>query len=105
MAEQKIDGDQDIPTGENLILSASFAKDGEEPPAFPPESFPREAQAMLARLARHTRTHELAIVAVIALAAVAGLGRASRASSFARVAAWDKRRSANQLRGRKAGRA
>ena len=32
MAEQKIDGDQDIPTGENLILSASFAKDGEEPP-------------------------------------------------------------------------
>ena len=61
--------------------------------------------AMAARLARHTRTHELAIVAVIALAAVAGLGRASRASSFARVAAWDKRRSANQLRGRKAGRA
>lgn len=40
MAEEKIDGDQDIPTGENLILSASFAKDGEEPPAFPPESFP-----------------------------------------------------------------
>ena len=32
MAEQKIDGDQDIPTGENLILSASFGKDGEDPP-------------------------------------------------------------------------
>jgi arylsulfatase len=32
MAEQKIDGDQDIPAGKNLILSASFAKDGEDPP-------------------------------------------------------------------------
>ncbi|MGZ4406973.1 MAG: arylsulfatase, partial [Gaiellaceae bacterium] len=32
MAEQKIDGTQDIPTGENLILSASFDKDGEDPP-------------------------------------------------------------------------
>ena len=29
---QKIDGNQDIPTGENLILSASFDKDGEDPP-------------------------------------------------------------------------
>ena len=27
------DGDQDVPTGENLILSASFAKDGEDPPS------------------------------------------------------------------------
>jgi len=32
MAEQKVDGTQDIPTGENLILSASFDKDGEDPP-------------------------------------------------------------------------
>ncbi len=32
MAEQKIDGTEDIPTGENLILSASFDKDGEDPP-------------------------------------------------------------------------
>ena len=30
--EQKIDGNVDIPIGENLILSASFAKDGEDPP-------------------------------------------------------------------------
>ena len=32
MAEQKIDGSQDVPTGEDLILSASFDKDGEDPP-------------------------------------------------------------------------
>jgi hypothetical protein len=32
MAEQKVDGTQDVPTGENLILSASFDKDGEDPP-------------------------------------------------------------------------
>ena len=32
LMEQKIDADQDIPTGENLILSASFDKDGEDPP-------------------------------------------------------------------------
>ena len=32
MVEQKIDGTQDLPTGENLILSASFDKDGEDPP-------------------------------------------------------------------------
>ena len=30
--EQKIDGNVDIPVGENLILSASYAKDGEDPP-------------------------------------------------------------------------
>ncbi len=30
--EQKIDGTEDVPTGENLILSASFDKDGEDPP-------------------------------------------------------------------------
>ncbi len=32
MAEQAIVGTQDVPTGENLILSASFDKDGEDPP-------------------------------------------------------------------------
>jgi arylsulfatase len=32
MGEQKIDGTHDIPSGENLILSASFDKDGENPP-------------------------------------------------------------------------
>ena len=32
MFEQKIDGTEDLPTGENLILSASFDKDGEDPP-------------------------------------------------------------------------
>ena len=32
LTEQKIDGNEDIPTGENLILSASFDKDGEDPP-------------------------------------------------------------------------
>jgi hypothetical protein len=50
---------------------------------------------LAARLARDPRTYEAAIVAVIAVAAVAGMGRASRANSFARLAAWDKRRSAN----------
>jgi arylsulfatase A-like enzyme len=30
--EQKIDGTEEVPVGENLILSASFNKDGEEPP-------------------------------------------------------------------------
>lgn len=48
-----------------------------------------------ARLARDPRFHEAAIVAVIAVAALAGMGRASRAHSFARLAAWDKRRGAN----------
>ena len=32
MIEQKIDGTQDITAGQNLILSASFDKDGEDPP-------------------------------------------------------------------------
>ena len=47
-----------------------------------------------ARLARHPRTHAAVIVAVIAVAALAGMGRASRTQSLARLAAWDKRRSA-----------
>ena len=32
MMEQKIDATEDLPVGENLILSASFDKDGEDPP-------------------------------------------------------------------------
>jgi arylsulfatase len=32
MMEQKIDATEDLPVGENLILSASFGKDGEDPP-------------------------------------------------------------------------
>ena len=32
MVEQKVDSTQDVPTGLNLILSASFEKDGEDPP-------------------------------------------------------------------------
>jgi arylsulfatase A-like enzyme len=32
MFEQKIDAGEDVPTGEDLILSASFEKDGEDPP-------------------------------------------------------------------------
>ena len=32
MFEQQVDADEDLPTGENLILSASFDKDGEDPP-------------------------------------------------------------------------
>ncbi len=32
ITEQKIDGTQDVPAGRNLILSASFSKDGENPP-------------------------------------------------------------------------
>ena len=30
--EQKVDATEDVPTGEDLILSASFDKDGEDPP-------------------------------------------------------------------------
>ena len=32
LMEQKVDGTEDLPVGENLILSASFDKDGEDPP-------------------------------------------------------------------------
>ena len=32
MAEQKVAATEDLPTGQNLILSASFDKDGEDPP-------------------------------------------------------------------------
>jgi arylsulfatase len=32
MQEQKIVGSEDVPTGEKLLLSASFDKDGEDPP-------------------------------------------------------------------------
>lgn len=55
--------------------------------------------AVVARLARDSRSYEPAIVMVIALAAVAGIGRASRSRSFARLAAWDNRRKAKELAG------
>jgi hypothetical protein len=32
MMEQRIDATEDVPTGEDLVLSASFDKDGEDPP-------------------------------------------------------------------------
>ncbi len=32
LIEQRVDATEDLPTGENLILSASFEKDGEDPP-------------------------------------------------------------------------
>ena len=32
MFEQKVVATEDVPTGENLLLSASFDKDGEDPP-------------------------------------------------------------------------
>ncbi|MEV6491613.1 arylsulfatase [Actinoplanes sp. NPDC051633] len=32
LLEQKVDATEDLPTGENLLLSASFDKDGEDPP-------------------------------------------------------------------------
>jgi arylsulfatase A-like enzyme len=32
MFEQRVDATEDLPTGDNLILSASFDKDGEDPP-------------------------------------------------------------------------
>ena len=32
LVEQKIDAGEDLPVGENLVLSASFEKDGEDPP-------------------------------------------------------------------------
>ncbi len=59
--------------------------------------------AVAARFLRDPRTHEAAIMAAIAVAAVAGLGKASRAKSFARLVAWDKRRTANELRELKPG--
>jgi hypothetical protein len=48
--------------------------------------------ALAAHLARASRIDQHVIMIVIGLAAVAGLGRASQARSFARLAAWDKRR-------------
>ena len=54
--------------------------------------------AVAARMVRDPRSHESAIMVVIAVAAVAGLGRASQARSFARLAAWDKRRNAREPR-------
>ena len=38
MIEQQIAASEDLPTGENVIVSAAFVKDGEDPQASPPES-------------------------------------------------------------------
>ena len=51
--------------------------------------------ALAARMARDPRTYAPAVVVVIAVAAVAGLGRAGQARTFARLTAWDKRRSSS----------
>jgi hypothetical protein len=48
--------------------------------------------ALAAHLARDTRSYQHVIMAVIGITALAGLGRASQTHSFARQAAWDKRR-------------
>jgi hypothetical protein len=45
--EQKVDATEDLPVGENLILSASFDKDGEAPP-------PGVATVILSPAARST---------------------------------------------------
>jgi hypothetical protein len=54
--------------------------------------------AVVARLARDTRSYEPVVVAVIALGAAAALGRAGRERSVARLAAWDKQRNAREVR-------
>ena len=54
--------------------------------------------AVAGRIMRDPRTYETAIVVAIGVAAVAGLGKAGRANSFARLAAWDKRRRENEMR-------
>ena len=59
--------------------------------------------AVVARLLRDRRTRESVILVVIAVAAARSLGKAARTKSFARLAAWDKRRSANELRKLKPG--
>ena len=59
--------------------------------------------AVVARVLRDKRTHETAILVVIAVAAARGIGKATRTKSFARLAAWDKRRTANELRKLKPG--
>ena len=56
--------------------------------------------AIAGRIARDSRSYESAIV--IAVAAVAGLGRTGGTQTFARLAAWDKQRTANALRALKA---
>jgi len=56
--------------------------------------------AIAGRIARDSRTNESVIV--IAVAAVAGLGRTGGTQTFARLAAWDKQRTANALRALKA---
>jgi hypothetical protein len=59
--------------------------------------------AVAARIMRDPRTQEAVIMAVIAVVAARGLGKATQTKSFARLAAWDKRRAANELRKLKPG--
>ena len=59
--------------------------------------------AVAARFLRDKRTQETAILVVIAVVAARGLGKATRTKLFARLAAWDKRRAANELRKLKPG--
>jgi hypothetical protein len=56
------------------------------------------ALALAARLARDSRSYQHVIMVMIGLAALAGLGKASQARSFARLAAWDKRRQLSEQR-------
>jgi hypothetical protein len=42
MVEQKVAATEDLPTGENLILSASFEKAGEDPPGVAAGDYPGE---------------------------------------------------------------
>jgi hypothetical protein len=56
-------------------------------------------------LARQRSTYEHAVMIVLGLAAVAGLERTSRARSFARLAAWEKRRNLREQRAHKTRRA
>jgi hypothetical protein len=58
-----------------------------------------------AHLARQRSSYEHAIMIALGLAAVAGLEHASRARTFARLAAWDKRRNLREHRVRKTRRA
>ena len=58
--------------------------------------------AVAARVMRDPRTYETAIVVVIAVVAATGLGKAGQTSSVARLAEWDKKRHARELRRRQA---
>jgi hypothetical protein len=94
------------PHGERIAVTPQAAKAERQPQGTSTGHHVSMAMiglAVAARVLRDKRTHETAILVVIAVAAARGLGKASRAKSFARLAAWDKRRSANELRKLKPG--